>query len=318
MNHVTALKTALVTGTVSVGLLAAGATWAQDEAQQQTMSFGPQTYAVEEFDVDGFVGSIELVVEDRSDIEISAQGPADRMERFEVEESGDRVEVSYRERDFSWNDWSTWLGWWRDTNFDPDDYPVVTVRLPAGTPIDVEGMTGDFVAGDLNSALSFGGAGAVDAMIGNVRSVDLSVAGAADIRLGNVSGVADISVSGAGDVDVGSAESVSLSVHGAGDVSFGDVRGGLEISISGRGDVDVASVNGPVDISLAGSGDVLIESGYASSFDVSIAGAGDVTFRGTAVNPDVSIAGAGDVYIERYEGRLNHSGMGDVNIGSGS
>ena len=311
------LKMALATGTVSVALLAAGATWAQGGADETT-SFGPQTYQVEEFDVDGFVGTIELIVEDRADIEVSAHGPADRMERFEVDESGDRVEVSYRERDFRWNDWSTWLGWWHDTNFDPEDYPSVTVRLPAGTPVDVEGMTGNFTAGDLNSTLAFGGAGSVDATVGNVRSFDLSVAGAADIRVGDVSGMADISVSGSGDVEVGSVESVSLSIHGSGDVNFGDVRDGLDVAISGRGDVDVASVNGPVGIRLAGSGDVDIESGYATSFDVSIAGSGDVTFRGTAVNPDVSIAGSGDVYIERYEGRLSHSGMGDVNIGSGS
>lgn len=311
------LKMALATGTVSVALLAAGATWAQDGADETT-TFGPQTFEVEEFDVDGFVGTMELIVEDRADIEISAHGPTDRMERLEVDESGDRVEVSYHERDFRWNDWSTWLGWWHTTNYDPEDYPYVTVRLPAGTLVDVEGMTGDFVAGDLNSAVSFGGAGAVDATIGNLRSIDLSVAGAADVRVGDVSGVADISVSGSGDVMVGSAESAALTIRGSGDVGFGDVRGGLDISIAGRGDVDVISVNGPVEIHLAGSGNVDIESGYATSFDVSISGSGDIAFRGTAVNPDISIAGSGDVYIERYEGRLNHSGMGDVHIGGGS
>lgn len=309
------LKMALATGTISVALLTAGASWAQDG---ETATFGPQTYAVEEFDVDGFVGTIELIVEDRGDIEISARGPADRMDQFEVDESSDRVEVSYHERDFRWNDWSTWLGWWHNTNYDPADYPFVTVRLPAGTPVDVEGMTGDFTAGDLNSALSFGGAGAVDASFGNLRSMDLAVAGAADVRVGDVSGLAEISVTGSGDVTVGSAENAAITIRGSGDVSFAEVRGGLDLSISGRGNVDVASVNGPVDIRVAGSGDVDIEGGYASSFDVSISGSGDVAFRGMAVNPDVSIAGSGNVYIERYEGHLNHSGMGDVNIGSGS
>lgn len=318
MNRMNTLKTALATGTVSVGLIAASATWAQGEADSQRTTYGPQIFSVEEFDVDGFVGTINLIVEDRADIQIEAQGPADRMERFEVDESGDRVEISFQERDFRWNDWGTWLSWWHTTNYVPEDYPVVTVRLPAGTPVDVEGMTGDFMAGDLNGVLSFGGAGAIDAVIGSLRSLDLSVAGAADIRVGDISGVADISVSGSGDVEVGTVERVSLTVRGSGDVNLGNVRDGLDVSIAGRGDVDVGTVNGPVEISIAGSGRVDMEEGYASAFDVSISGSGNVNFQGTAVNPDISIAGSGNVYIEQYEGRLNHSGMGDVNIGSGS
>jgi hypothetical protein len=314
----TKLNVALGTGAVAVALLAGAAALAQDDAAADVATYGPETFSADEFHVDGFAGTVELIVEDRSDIEISAHGPSERMADFEVTTPNGRVEISYEEQKFRWNDWSTWLGWWRSTTFHVEDYPVVTVRLPAGTPVDISGMTGNFTAGDLGSALEFSGAGAVDATIGNLRSADFSVAGAADVTLGEIAGDLDVSIAGAGDFEAVSAQNVSINLRGAGDVSLGAVRGGLDISVAGMGDVDVASVNGPVDINVAGSGDVTIEDGRATSFDVSIAGSGDVTFRGTAVDPDVSVAGSGDVYIERYEGNLSHSGMGEITIGSGS
>ena len=312
------LNTALTTGAVTAALLLAAGAAAQDDANGDVAYFEATNFSVDEFDVDGFVGTVEIIVEDRQGIEVSAYGPADRMDQFEVSEVGDAVEISFEEDDFRWNDWSTWFGWWRNNTFEAEDYPVVMVRLPAGTPVDVEGMTGNFTAGDLMGPLEFGGAGAVEANVGDLRLLDLSIAGAADVSVGHVSGPADVSISGAGDVSVLSAQATSIALRGAGNVTLGAVRGGLDVSISGMGDVEVASVDGPVDISLAGAGDVDIAEGRASRFDVSIAGAGDVHFGGTAVDPDISIAGAGDVYIEAYEGRLRQSGMGDVTIGSGS
>lgn len=310
------LNTALTAGAVTIALLAAAGVQAQGSSD--VTRYGPETFAVDEFDVDGFAGTIEVIVENRDDIEISAYGPAERMERFEAEGTSSRVKVSYTEQRFRWNDWNTWLGWWRNTTFEVEDYPVVTVRLPAGTEIDVDGMTGVFNAGDLNGDLSFSGAGAVDATVGTLSSADFRIAGAADVTLGDVAGRAEVSISGAGDFHVASAQSIDIALRGAGNVTTGEIRGGADISIAGMGDVELASVNGRVDISISGAGTVDINGGRADQFDVSIAGAGDVTFRGTAVNPDISIAGAGDVYIERYEGRLEHSGMGDVTIGGGS
>jgi hypothetical protein len=310
------LNTALTTGAVTVALLAGANVYAQDDSD--ITRYGPETFTADEFEVDGFAGTIEVIVEAREGIEISAFGPADKMERFEVDHQSDTVEVSYDEVRFRWNDWNTWLGWWRDTNFEPEDYPVVTVRLPTGTAVDVDGMTGGFNMGDLNGPLRFSGAGAIDGTIGDVRSADFDIAGAAELSFGDVAGPLSISVAGAADLSGGSASSVDISLRGASDIALGDIAGGVDISIAGAGDVEIASMNGDFDVSIAGSGDIEVGEGRAETFDVSIAGSGEVTFRGTAVNPSVSIAGMGDVFIERYEGNLSHSGMGDVNIGSGS
>jgi hypothetical protein len=285
-------------------------------AQGDEVRFGPETYSAADFDVDNFVGTIEIIVEDRNTIEISAVGDAEHMEPFAVDTSGDTVEISYDEDDFHWNDWSTWVSWWGSHNIDIEDYPVVTVRLPEGTPVDIDRLTGDLTVGDLNGPFDLRGVGALDATIGDVTIANIRVAGAADVELGNVAGNLIISISGAGDVTAGTSRRADVSIHGASDIRLGAIAGGLDVSVAGVGDVRVESVNGPVDISLAGSGDVTINEGRASSFDVSIAGSGDVDFGGTAVDPDISIAGSGHVRIEEYEGRLDHSGMGSVSVGS--
>lgn len=307
-------KTILMSGVAALAILAAASAYAQNDAVQTP--FGPETYPVEEFDVDRFVGTINVIVENRTTIEISAVGDTEHMERFDVSTSGDAVEVSFERGDFRWNDWSTWVSWWGDSNINIEDYPVVTVRVPEGTPVDIEDMTGDLTIGDLNGTLSLDAVGALDATIGDVTSVTIDVAGAADIELGDVAGALVIEIAGAGDVTAGSSYRADIEISGASDVSLGAVATGLDISVAGIGDVDVASVNGSVDISLAGAGDIRIEEGRADPFDVSIAGAGDVYFGGTAVDPDISIAGAGNVHIMEYEGDLDHSGMGHVEIGS--
>lgn len=310
------LNTALTTGAVTVALLAAAGVQAQDDSD--ITRYGPETFAADEFEVDGFAGTIEIIVEARANVEVAAYGPADKMDRFEVDDQGDTVEISYEEQRFRWNDWNTWLGWWRDTDFEPEDYPVVTVRLPAGTDVDVDGMTGVFNAGDLGSNFNFAGAGAVDGTVGNVRSASFDIAGAADFTFGNVAGPLSIDVAGAADLQGGTARSVDISLRGASDVTLDEVAGDVDISIAGAGDVEIASMNGRFDVSIAGSGAIEVMDGRAETFEVSIAGAGDVRFGGTAVNPDISIAGLGNVYIEQYEGRLSHSGMGEVSVGSGN
>lgn len=310
------LNKALTTGAVAFALVAAAGVQAQDEGG--VTRYGPETFAGDELEVDGFAGTIEIVVEDRVGIEVSAVGPADKMELLEVDGDDDLVELSLEEQKFRWGDWNTWFSWWGDTDFDAADYPVVTVRLPSGTPVEVDGLTGIFNAGDLNGPLEFSGAGAIEAAVGNLSSAIFDIAGAADISLGDVAGPLEIEVAGAAEIDGGSAQSVEISLRGASDVTLGVIAQGADISIAGAGDVELDSINGNFDVSIAGAGDVTVNGGRAERFDVSIAGTGDVTFRGTAVNPRVSIAGMGDVYIERYEGSLSHSGMGDVNIGSGS
>lgn len=88
-----------------------------------------------------------------------------------------------------------------------------------------------------------------------------------------------------------------------------------EIEIAGSGDfVMEDEFNLPsLDISIAGSGDVLLKKGSADKFSVSIAGSGDVDSNLETITSEVSIAGSGDVALI-VEKRLEVSiaGSGDV------
>lgn len=95
-------------------------------------------------------------------------------------------------------------------------------------------------------------------------------------------------------------------------------RGASQISLgnSGCGDWTVANTTGPLEISVAGSGDVW--AGTSSALEVSIAGSGDVT-AGATRSLEASIAGSGDVTVMRVDGPVegNIAGSGDVLVRGG-
>ncbi len=309
-----AYKSTLLVSAALVAVLAGTAAFAQGEiATWPTASFDTDRVEVERF-----AGTLQIVADATDGMTVDAFGPEDKMARLQIEANGDTLEIEFNHSQFRWNDWSTWLGWWHNNNFEVEDYPTVVVHLPVGSEIEIERFTGAVDIGDTYGPISVSAAGVLDGTIGNVSMADVDVAGAADLNMGDVEGALDILIAGAADISVGNVGDADIAIRGAGDVTLVSVSGQLDVSTAGAGDVTVAQINGPVDISLAGAGNVRIEGGRAEEFDVSIAGMGDVWFGGTAVNPDVSIAGMGNVFIESYEGRLSHSGMGDIDIGSGS
>lgn len=287
-------------------------------AQEDITTWDTASYATERLDVERFAGTLRVLADATGEMTVDAFGPAEKMDLLEIDTSGDTLRINYTQRDFRWNDWSTWLNWWNNNTFEVEDYPTVTIHLPVGSEIEIDHFTGDVEIGDTYGPISVRAAGALDGTIGNVTTAEIDIAGAADLTLGNIERTLEIQIAGAGDITTGDAAGADVSIHGAGDVTLGRIEGPLDISTAGAGDVSVAYLNGPADISIAGAGSVRIEDGRAEAFDVSIAGMGDVWFGGTAVDPDVSIAGMGDVFINAYEGRLSHSGMGDLEIGSGS
>ncbi|HYF22444.1 MAG TPA: DUF2807 domain-containing protein [Caulobacteraceae bacterium] len=90
----------------------------------------------------------------------------------------------------------------------------------------------------------------------------------------------------------------------------------VELANAGCGDWTVANVNGPLKVSIAGSGD--LRAGTASTLTVGIAGSGDVHV-GSVRSLDASIAGSGDVRVARVDGPIEASiaGSGDVRVDDG-
>jgi hypothetical protein len=100
----------------------------------------------------------------------------------------------------------------------------------------------------------------------------------------------------------------------AGGAVFGvvDRANSLELSNAGCGDWSVANVAGPLNIRLAGSGDV--HTGSVGSAKVGISGSSDIFMKDVHNGLDTSSAGSGDLHAISINGPLHvHlAGSGDV------
>ena len=110
---------------------------------------------------------------------------------------------------------------------------------------------------------------------------------------------------------------VDVSASGAVFGSVGRGASSIELGSSGCGYWNVANTEGPVSLSIGGSGD--IRTGSSSSLDISIGGSGSVT-AGTTRNLEIAIGGSGDVAVARIDGPLDVSiaGSGDVIVRDGT
>ncbi|GLS02306.1 hypothetical protein GCM10007859_23290 [Brevundimonas denitrificans] len=147
------------------------------------------------------------------------------------------------------------------------------------------------------------------------RNVDVSASGAVFGSVGRGAASVELGNAGCGYWNVANTEGpVSLSIAGSGDIRAGTSTS-LDVSIAGSGSA-AAGATRELDASIAGSGDVTV-SRIDGPLDVSIAGSGDVMVRdGTSPNVDISILGSGDVEFGGVATDVDVSiaGGGDVTI----
>lgn len=154
-------------------------------------------------------------------------------------------------------------------------------------------------------------------VIRSPRAVDVSTGGAVFGSVGRGASSVSVGTAGCGGWTVANVDGpLSVSVAGSGDIRAGTSRS-LEVSVAGSGDVMVGAT-GNTEVSIAGSGDVNIAS-VSGDFESSIAGSGDVLVRaGRAERFEVSVMGGGDVDFRgsATTAEVNLMGGGDVRIAS--
>ena len=147
------------------------------------------------------------------------------------------------------------------------------------------------------------------------RQVDVSASGAVFGSVGRGAASVELGNAGCGNWNVANTEGpVSLSVAGSGDMRAG-TSASLDVSIAGSGSALAGATRG-LDASIAGSGNVTVAR-IDGPIDVSIAGSGDVVVRdGTSPDVDVSILGSGDVSFggAAVDVDVSVAGSGDVTI----
>ena len=147
------------------------------------------------------------------------------------------------------------------------------------------------------------------------RNVNVDASGAVFGSVGRGASSIDLGHAGCGAWNVANTDGpLSLSIGGSGDIRAG-TSSALDISIGGSGSITAGATRG-LDVSIGGSGDVVVAR-IEGPMDVSIGGSGDVDVRaGTSPEVSVSIAGSGDVTFSGVAGDVDVSlvGGGDVNI----
>lgn len=126
------------------------------------------------------------------------------------------------------------------------------------------------------------------------RRVDIAANGAVFGAVGRGARSVELANGGCGRWDVANVDGpVSLSLGGSGDIRAGNA-GSLEIAIGGSGSV-AAGTSNALDISIGGSGSV--RAGATRRLEVAIGGSGDVGVARLDGDMDVAIGGSGDVDV---------------------
>lgn len=172
--------------------------------------------------------------------------------------------------------------------------PALTVRR-SGDDVIIDGdldrrirncRSGDFVVNPTAMAR-----GAASAEVRDHGTVDL-----ADAPLIVIRTPMDVEVDSSGAVwgSIGRSSSVELGAGGCGDWSVANTDGPLSISVGGSGDVRAGTADA-LEVAIGGSGDV--RTGAVTSADLAIGGSGDITIASIDGSLDVAIGGSGEIDI---------------------
>lgn len=270
----------------------------------------PQSFTAKTVRIDGMVGTLDVQVGTGAAIGYSISGDAEAIKDVTAAVEGDTLVINQKDPKSSWFMWFQW------NSGSATERVKISLTVPSGTPLDIDGLVGKASIGDINAPLKMDLA-AAEVTVGAVTSAEIDAAGSGEITIASVKETLDLEIAGSGEIHVGSAGAVKADIAGSGELVVGTITGPLSVEIAGSGDVKVDSVAGDVSFSSAGSGDLSIKSGKATAFKVEIMGSGSVNFAGEAVNPNISLAGSGDIWVKSYSGSLNTSGVGEVRTDNG-
>lgn len=250
--------------------------------------------------LDGVVGRVEVVTENRSDIAVSVQ-PGAGLPAPRVTRSGDRmvVEGGHEVRNCNSDEDGMTVAL-RDGRriVDLAQGPVITVRAPRSVTI-------------------VSRKGAVLGRVGSAQDLQLTGGGCSSWSIGDVAGTLRLDQSGGANARAGNARVAHLSASGGGHIRAGAVSS-LEADASGGGNIRVARVNGPADLGASGGAHVDVEQGRTALLKAHASGAGVIRYGGSAESLDASASGAAHVRVAQVTGqviRRSASGMGSVEIG---
>jgi hypothetical protein len=136
-----------------------------------------------------------------------------------------------------------------------------------------------------------------------------------DVTIGDINGPLEFDLAAA-DATIGAVTTAKIDAAGAGEIKIKSVQGALDLDVAGSGDIEVGTA-GSVNIDIAGSGELKVGT-IAGSLSVDIAGSGDVVIDSVAGPVDFTSAGSGDVVIKNGKAtplKIDIMGSGSFDFG---
>ena len=227
-------------------LVVAACSAAADAERGERMDPGPMSQR--SFDLAGFnsvslAGPHDVIVTVGPAFSVRAEGPANVLDRLELDVQGDSLNIGMKKGRWSFRD---------------PGKTVIHVTMPAIEAAAIGGsgdMRIDKAEGRGFSA-SIGGSGNIDIASIRVGEASFSIAGSGDIRAAGATQRSTVSIAGSGDVDLGGVETrtASVSIVGSGGVRARAMEA-AEVSIMGSGDVEISGT-AKCSVSKMGSGSV--------------------------------------------------------------
>lgn len=276
-------------------------------------TIGPQKFKASKLIIEDFAGTLTIDTHKERGLDLTIVGDQEQLEKIKVVNGKGRLLVRRKEPPGAESRWGRWFEWMRSTEKKFAKMPALTVLVPRGTPVELHNVYARISVGDTAGPVAISGP-YIDGVIGEVLAARIELLGDGNLALTQVNGAFNLSIFGSGRVVAGAVGPSSVKIAGSGEVKTGDVDGPLSVSISGSGNVRTESVKGATSLSMDGDGNVRIDRGRAAPFKVAINGKGGVHFPGLAVNPDIRVHGRGDVTIGLYEGKLNFTGLDQVEV----
>jgi len=176
---------------------------------------------------------------------------------------------------------------------------ALTIKVPDGAAIEVrDGGIVHYSIGAVGGALN------------------LSLSGASGLKAAGATTLS-FELSGAGNAEIGEAGNTKLRTGGKGDVTIHALKGTMDATIAGAGNLTVDSVESPsVELHAAGRSEIRFAKGSIAFFDLDSAGASDAVIDAAVGDAKVSLSGAGDVQFAKLTGHLTQSvaGVGSVKV----
>ncbi len=136
----------------------------------------------------------------------------------------------------------------------------ISIAVPKGTGISLEGSMVNAKIGDTLGDLSLNLGGVSNIEVGSVGDVYADLAGATSAHIAKITGNLSVEIAGSGELSVASGEirQLNISTTGVGNVEVNAVADKAMIAVTGAGTVRVKQVKTKPEVSILGTGDVKI------------------------------------------------------------